>query len=225
MKKWVIKNIFADKSTLVFRKMLREPEKKWIVRGFIGLEGVSLGMAQGILDAMEKYGYIERTKKGCKSYTVLTNPNKLISDWVKKYEFNQNEVYTYYSPDKYILEKVRDFLKEYQYVLTLHAGSNLITSFVRTEDIYIYLNTRNWERDIINIRQKLDLKELVKGGNFHIIKPVYKNSVFFNIQKIKRYPVVSNLQLYLDLYNFQPRGKEHAECLKELLEKKGKTLD
>jgi len=33
--------------------------------------------------------------------------------------------------------------------------------------------------------------------------------------------IVSNLQLYLDLYNYKPRGAEHAEFLKRQLEQKG----
>jgi len=57
---------------------------------------------------------------------------------------------------------------------------------------------------------------LVRGGNIHLIHPFYKSSVFFNTQKIKDYTVVSNLQLYLDLYNFQPRGREQAEHLENL---------
>jgi len=65
----------------------------------------------------------------------------------------------------------------------------------------------------------------VRGGNFHIIRPYYKNSVFFSRQKIKGFAVVSNLQLYLDLYHFHPRGREHAEYLKKLLEENGKSLD
>ena len=75
------------------------------------------------------------------------------------------------------------------------------------------------------IRQRLELKELVKGGNIHVIRPYYKNGVFFNTQKIKKYRVVSNLQLYLDLYHFQPRGREHAEYLKKSLKEKGIYLD
>jgi predicted NodU family carbamoyl transferase len=43
-------------------------------------------------------------------------------------------------------------------------------------------------------------------------------------QTIKGYKVVSNLQLYLDLYNFKPRGREHAEYLKKAFEEKGKSL-
>jgi len=127
--------------------------------------------------------------------------------------------------DKNILKKFKRVLKEDQYALTLHTGANLITSFVRTAEIFIYMNLKDWEKDILDIRQRLELKELIRGGNIHLIRPFYKNSVFFNTQKIKEYSVVSNLQLYLDLYNFQPRGREHAEYLKNLLEEKVKHLE
>jgi len=220
-----MKNIFADKASLVLRKMLQNPERKWVVRDFTGYEGISLGMSQEVLKAMEEKGYIERVKKGPNSYTILTNQEKLISDWLKEYSFDQNVMDTYYSANKNILNKFRKVLKENQYALTLHTGANLITSFVRTEEVFIYLNLQDWKKDILDIRQKLDLKELVRGGNIHLIHPFYKNSVFFNTQKIKGYTVVSNLQLYLDLYHFQPRGREQAEYLNNLLEEKGEKLE
>ncbi len=220
-----MKNIFADKATFMARKMLKDPDRKWVVRDFTGQEGVSLGMAQEVLDAMEKKGYVERIKKGPDSYTMLTNEEAFIADWLKEYRFDLNAAYTYYSPDKDILNKIKDYLKEGRYALTLHTGANLITSFVKTDEVFIYLNLREWDKGILDIRQKLDLKELVRGGNIHIIRPFYKNSIFLNTQKIKGYTVVSNLQLYLDLYNFQPRGREHANYLKKLLEEKGRHLD
>lgn len=220
-----MKNIFADKATLVLRKMINVPDKKWVVRDFVGSNGVSLGMAQEVLEVMAKKGYVERIKKGPESYTILTNRNRLIEDWLKKYEFELNEIETYYSPEKDILKKIKIDLVENKFALALHTGANLITNFVRTDHIYFYLNTPSWDEDILEIRQRLGLKELVKGGNIHIVNPYYKNSVFFNIQKMKGYRVVSNLQLYLDLYHFQPRGREHAEYLKETLENKGILLD
>jgi hypothetical protein len=220
-----MKNIFADKASLVLRIMLQNPERKWVVRDFTGPGGVSVGMSQEVLKAMEKKGYIERVKKGPNSYTILTNQEKLISDWLEEYSFDQNVIDTYYSANKNILNKFRKVLKENQYALTLHTGANLMTSFVRTEEIFIYMNLKDWKEDILDIRQKLDLKELVRGGNIHLIHPFYKNSVFFNTQKIKGYTMVSNLQLYLDLYNFQPRGREQAEYLNNLLEEKGRKLE
>ena len=220
-----MKNIFADKATLVLRKMIHAPDKKWVLRDFVGSYGVSLGMAQEVLEVMERRGYVERIKKGPESYTILTNRDRLIEDWLKKYEFELNEIETYYSPEKNILKKIKINLEENKFALALHTGSNLITNFVRTNDIYFYLNTQAWDKDILEIRQSLGLKELVRGGNIHIISPHYKNSVFFNTQIIKGYRVVSSLQLYLDLYHFQPRGREHAEYLKESLENKGISLD
>lgn len=218
------KNIFADKASIILRKMLSDPEKKWVTRDFTGDDGVSLGMAQGALEAMEKKGYIERVKRGPDSYALLTNKDNLISDWVTEYQFELNKVDTYYSPDKNILSKLKDYLQDKPYALTLHSGANLMTSFVATDQVYLYFYPEDWKKDILELRQQLDLKELVRGGNVHIIRPYYKISAFYGSQTIKGYKVVSNLQLYLDLYNFKPRGREHAQHLKEYLQEKGKNL-
>lgn len=217
-------NIFSDKATLVLRKMIRDPEKKWVVRDFVGSDGVSLGMAQEVLEAMARHGYIERVKKGPGSFSILTNRARLIEDWLKKYQFELNEIDTYYSPEKNILKRIKANLKEDQYALSLHTGANLITDFVRTDHIYVYLITKTWDKDILKIRQKLELKELVRGGNIHFVSPYYKKSQFSHLQRIKGYRVVSNLQLYLDLYHFQPRGQTHAEHLKQILKNKGLSL-
>lgn len=224
-KKSKMKNVFADKATFIARKILRNPSKKWVVRDFTGPQGVSLGMAQEVLETMAQLGYVERIKKGPHSYAILTNRESLIDDWLKEYSFDSNEIDTYYTPDKDILKKIRAYLKSDEYALALHTGANLITSYVKTEHIYLYLDKEKWDKGILKIRENLGLKELVKGGNVHIIRPFYKNSIFLNLQRIKKYPVVSNLQLYLDLYNFQPRGRDHAEHLKKVLEEKGKGLD
>ena len=220
-----MKNVFSDKATIIPRKMLQDLERKWVVRDFTGPQGISLGMAQSVLEAMAKKGYVERIKKGPDSYTILTNKDMLIADWMKEYEFELNTVDSYYTPDKKVLERIKDVLRQEQYALTLHTGANLLTSFVKTDETYLYLKLADWDTEILGLRQKLELKELVRGGNFHIIRPYYKKSVFFNKQKIKGFAVVSNLQLYLDLYNFRPRGREHAEYLMKLLEERGKNLD
>lgn len=217
-------NIFADKATFILRKMLSDPEKKWVTRDFTGDSGVSLGMAQGTLEAMAKKGYIERVKRGPESYALLTNKDELVGDWLKEYQFELNEVDTYYSPDKNILGKLKDYLANKQYALTLHSGANLITSFVVTDQIHIYFNPDNWKKEILDLRQQLDLKELVRGGNINIVRPYYKNSAFYGARTVKGLKVVSDLQLYLDLYGYKPRGREHAEYLKKALEEKGKNL-
>ncbi len=99
-----------------------------------------------------------------------------------------------------------------------------MTSFVMTDQVYLYFAPDNWKKEILDLRQQLDLKELVSGGNINIIRPFYKNSAFYNLQTVKGYKVVSNLQLFLDLFHYKPRGREHAEYLQQYLNEKGKQL-
>ncbi|MBN1766020.1 MAG: hypothetical protein JW860_12230 [Sedimentisphaerales bacterium] len=219
-----LKNIFADKATLVLREMLARPDRKWVTRDFISQCGISLGLAQGVLETMSQRGYVERIKKGPVSYSILADKDRVLEDWREEYRFGFNRIETYYSPDKNIWPRIKTCLKGKSYAFTLHSGANLITSFVLTDHVYFYFSPQDREREILDLRQQLDLKELVSGGNIHIIRPYYKNSVYSGFQNIKGYQVVSSLQLYLDLYHFQPRGREHAEYLKHLFEEEGKSL-
>ncbi|MBU1006308.1 MAG: hypothetical protein KKH08_01780 [Candidatus Omnitrophica bacterium] len=210
-------SVFSDKSTIILRKMLKHSGKKWVIHDFTKIRdkeyGIGQGRVQNVINEMERQGYIEREKRGVKSKTFLTDPDSLIKDWVQSYKFGYNEIHSFYSTDKNILRKIKEYFKGKgdKYALTLHAAANLYTSFVKTEDIYFYLNAETTEQNILDIRQRLDLKQLVQGGNVHIVKPYYKKSVFFDAKTVKGYRVVSDIQLYLDLYNFQSRGREHAE--------------
>ena len=110
------------------------------------------------------------------------------------------------------------------YALTLHTGANLITNYVNTQAVYCYLRSEHFNEISLDLRQALELKELKKGGNVYLIRPYYKNSAFFNIRLIKGYNVVSDLQLYLDLYNFPQRGREHAQFLLKTIKEEGKNF-
>jgi hypothetical protein len=219
-----MKNIFSDKASIIPRKMLAEPDKKWVLRDFVGLNGLSLGMAQGVLTAMQCLGCLERVKKGPFSYTRLADSDLLLSEWVKAYKFSMNHVSLYYTPHNDFLKRLKAAVPTDKYALTLHTGANLKTGFVNTQDVHVYLCFENWAEELARLREKLELKKLQQGGNVQLVRPFYRNTVLNNCHKVAGYNVVSELQLYLDLYNFQPRGREHAEYLKETLQRTGGRL-
>ncbi|MEI7529193.1 MAG: type IV toxin-antitoxin system AbiEi family antitoxin [Elusimicrobiota bacterium] len=204
--------------------MLATPGRKWVLRDFVGTGGISLGMAQGVLTAMQALGCLERVNKGPASYARLVDSALLLAEWVKWYKFQLNATCAYYTPHSDLLKKLTKLIPADKYALTLHAGANLITGYVNTEETHIYLRLDNWAEELPLLREKLELKKLAQGGNVHFIRPFYRNSIFFNSRKIKGFSVVSALQLYLDLYNYQPRGRDHAEYLKETVERKGGLL-
>ena len=43
--------------------------------------------------------------------------------------------------------------------------------------------------------------------------PYYKNSAFYDSREVENLRVVSDIQLYLDLYGYPVRGREQAEHL------------
>ena len=59
----------------------------------------------------------------------------------------------------------------------------------------------------------LDLKEADQGANLVLMRPYYKHSVFYDSQEVEGLRVVSDIQLYLDLYGYPVRGREQAEHL------------
>lgn len=219
-----MKNVFSDKASIIARKMLAAPGRKWVLRDFVGSGGLSLGMAQGVLTAMQALGCLERVNKGPASYARLADSALLLAEWIKWYKFQLNATCAYYTPHSDLLKKFAKLIPADKYALTLHAGANLITGYVNTEETHIYLRLANWAEELPLLREKLELKKLAQGGNVHFIRPFYRNSVFFNSRKINGFSVVSALQLYLDLYNYQPRGRDHAEYLKETVERKGGLL-
>jgi hypothetical protein len=98
------------------------------------------------------------------------------------------------------------------YALSLQAGSSLISPYAVFDSVHIYV--RN-QKAINYFRKLLELEEARQGENVVLMLPYYRHSVFYDRQKAKDLWVVSDIQLYLDLYNYPIRGLEQAEHLYE----------
>lgn len=221
-------SIFSDKASLILRAMLGSPHKAWVVRDFVQKLALGRGWAAEVLSVLRQKGYVQGECRGRAASSTLRNAEELVQSWTRYYTFDLNHYSAYYSPDSNVLPRLKQFFKKYPgketYALTLHAGANLITNFVRDSNIYLYLNPDHFEKISLDLRQALDLKELKSGGNVYLVYPHYKSSTFFGLQKIRGYWVVSNLQLYLDLYHFPQRGREHADYLLRRLREEGRGL-
>lgn len=223
-----MKILLGDKVNIIIRAMLFQPDRKWVARDFEKEFGVGRARAATVLSALRAKGFVGGIRSGRLAHSVLQNKEELLEECLKVYKFELNEAYLYYSARENILSHLKRYFvaknEPKKYALTLHTGANFITHYVNTPTIYCYLPTEDFKNTSLDLRQALDLKELKKGGNFYLIKPYYKSAVFFNTQTIKGYNVVSDLQLYLDLYNFPQRGRDHAEYLLKTLKEEGKNI-
>jgi len=220
----IVQNIFSDRSSLILRRMLGEPDRKWTTLDFAA-GGVSKGLASEVLARAESLGYVERVRKGPWSYSRLIRKEKLLKDWTNQYAFEKNPNIFYFYPKPNYLKVCIPYLedKKISYALALFSASRLIETYVKDDRHFLYLDL---DRDhflpfLKEMEIQTGLLKLVQGGNICFTMPFYRSSVFRDSKKIRGYRVVSDLQLYLDLMGFPPAGPEEADHLISSFKKKG----
>ena len=215
-------NIFADKASLILRELLANPTEYCTVRGLAEVTRNSVGWTSEVLRDIEERGYLERKlRQGCR----LKRIQYLLNDWTDAYDFqSKNRIRNYFIKAETLDEilmliRTLNLPAEVDYALTLHAGAHLVAPFTQFNECHLHVSAQNdFERQAEFFVKKLNLLERETGGNLHIIKPFYRKGAMYGARLVEGLKVVSDLQLYLDLYRFQVRGREQAE---KVLEKSG----
>jgi hypothetical protein len=165
------------------------------------------------MERREGCGSIQRSQNGL----LLINPEELIADWVNHYNIKNNQQYRYFlaviSVDE-VLKKIRDLeLPESGYAIAAQAGANLVYKHSAFDVVHVYVEDDQMRGNFAN---SLKLERVERGENIILMKPKYKKSAFYQSRKILGLNVVSDLQLYLDLYHYPKRGREQAEKIYDL---------
>lgn len=202
---------FSDKASLILRAMLSSKRKLWGIRELAQSVYLDPGFVSRMARELEKRNYVVRANSKLK----LGDPKSILEDWVREYDYKRNRDVKYFclakGPDE-IVDKVSnaDISERIQFAFGLHAGANLVSPFAVYNEVHIYIPS---QESIDWFVRKLKLREVQEGANLVFLLPYYKHSVFYNKQKIRGLWVVSDLQLYLDLYNYPIRGLEQAQHL------------
>jgi len=207
-----VKDLFAPLSSRIIRILLVNPEKSWTLSQLSKKADTSIGYAHKIAKTLEAKGYAIRDQ----NYKLkLSRPRSLLDEWASKYDFlSENTLHNFYTFERdanIFIKNIRDTADENNltYALTLHAGASLVAPYVRYTDVHFYVKseeTPQW-KDVLNLRP------VESGGTVMLVEP-YDEGVFWGIQKINEIKVVSNIQLYIDLFNYPARGREQAEFLR-----------
>jgi DNA-binding MarR family transcriptional regulator len=223
-----VSNIFETKATRVLRALLTKPQKEWTIRGLATEVNISPGYAHAVISTLIQYSYVTRTEK----YRIkLTNPATMLRRWAAYHQYDRmNKFLEYYTFEREIDKFIKELasLKNQNYALTVLTGAYLIAPHVRPVDAHMYVRS---EEDAKALAENLSLQPIPKSGNVKLVVP-YDEGVFYNQQKVSisspktaEVNVVSDIQLYVDLYNYPSRGLEAAEHLYEyIIRKWGKAV-
>lgn len=205
------KQLFSPVATRIIRSLLSEPSGQWTIQSLSEKSEVSLGYTHRVVEKLIDKKFLKRNKD---YKLILIDETSLLDSWRNNYTFKDNKIYSYYTFEKNknsLFNKIKKTSQsiESQYALTLHSGASFIAPYVRYTDVHLYIKD-----DMDNWIQKLDLRPVESGANIYLIEP-YDKGVLQNLQTIKGNQIVSNIQLYLDLYSYPKRGKEQAEKIRE----------
>jgi hypothetical protein len=207
------RGVFSDKATLILRAALSDARKSWGVRELAQSTGLDPGFVSRMVRELENKNYFSRSD----SKLMLRDPKSLLEDWVKSYDYRRNQEARYFclakGPDEIVHRlNTASIPDDIRYALGFHAGANLLDPYAVYNEVHIYVQdaeTINWFVDTMKLRESRE------GANLILLLPHYRHSVFYGRQEVRNLWVVSDLQLYLDLYNFPQRGLEQAEHIYE----------
>jgi hypothetical protein len=205
------KQLFAPKATRVVRDLLVNWGEPSRITDLADRCDMSPGGVYWVVSLLEDRGYAERDEG---KRVVLTKPGDLLDAWAEEWSMDRNRQRPFFSLERTpesLMRSVADAARgtSTRCAFTLMAGASKVAPYVRFEDVWVYVveEQEGWGRD-------LDLQPVDGGGNLVLLDP-YDEGVLTHLQVVDGMNVVSNVQLYVDLYNHPGRGREQAEFLRE----------
>lgn len=204
---------FSDKASLVIRALFASRGGRG-VRDLAGELGLTAGYVSKVLQELDRRGYLARRDDG----VALRHAGELLTDWLHAYRGRQPvSTMTYFAPAtsvKALMEAARgaDFALRPDYALTLQSGASLVSRYAEFGTLEVYVRDASVAD---GIAAQLGARPVSRGANLVIMVPYYRVSAFYGERRIRGLSVVSDLQLYVDLYDFPLRGREQAERIFE----------
>lgn len=205
------RKLFTPKGTRVIRNLLINYKEPARITDLANRCNMSPGGVHWTVELLEDKAYVERDPK---KRVLLTRPGELLDAWAEAWSIEKNRPKVLFSLEPTPESLMRSIADAAQgtttdYAFTLLSGASKVAPYVRFNDVWVYIDNeeKGWWKT-------LDLQPVDSGGNLVILRP-YDKGVMMDLQEVDGMKVVSNIQLYVDLYNYPGRGREQAEFLRE----------
>ncbi|HEX9939937.1 MAG TPA: hypothetical protein VGB15_22575 [Longimicrobium sp.] len=214
-RQWTVRplNPFSKKASLVLRALLENHDRGWRIRELATEARLSVGHTSDIANELLRRGYAGITN----GRLTLEDSVAALRDWIGVYEWTRNQASSFVVPFTYgeLGPKLQRAFSAggLQYAFTLLSGADRIAPHVQHEQTHVYVWASHLEQAHALVRAELYGEPVATGGTLHVLKPYYGNGVFYGAAELDGTPVVSPIQLFIDLANYPLRGAEAARML------------
>ncbi len=201
---------WARKSSRIPTLLLADRRKRWGVVELAEAAGIAPSYAVKILQNLVRAGWVKSVERGY----ALSQPRELLGSWARAVVFGSTGAQKRFMVPGDVFEVERRFVDVVQrlrarYALTLFSGARRRAPFVRASVAHAY-----FEGNPSRVAAEIGARPISEGGNLVLVEPD-DDAVFLALQESEGARIVSDARLYVDLYNFEARGREQAEYLLE----------
>ncbi len=213
---------FADRSSLVLRHMLANGLVYPGVRELGSQLQLSPALVSRVLRRLKEEGYVREEKNGGGR---LVSVDLLLQDWADLYKRRarrqrERRLYMHARDAQVIMNRLAESASSHalpKWALSFHAGASLVAPFAKFSEVHVLLGGPVWEESVQAFRDQFALEAAGEEANIILVEPYYRESWSYGIRGIRALPVVSDIQLYLDLNVHPVRGREQGSRILERL--------
>lgn len=205
---------FADRNSLIVRTLLAHPGRMWSVRELSQQAGVALGTASSVVRALVQARVLRSETAGRRSRIWLDDAEPLLERWFAAYSWERNERVAFHAPvgdPQRFVQRLPVLLAGERWALTLQAGASRVAPHAAWDRVHLYVDVKRGA-DLLALGHELGW-EPAPDGRVVLMRPYYRSAVWEGVQILKDLPVVSIVQLVVDLWHYPLRGREQAEHL------------
>jgi DNA-binding MarR family transcriptional regulator len=214
-------SFFSDKSSLILRYLFEHPRVHVHVRDLSRELDVSPGLVSRVLDRLRKDRFLVADGE----FQKLVERDFLLDDWKDLYKRRaksqrERRYYMHVRQLDDVFSRLADYAgraSEPRWALSFQAGASFVRPFAFFSEVHLLVSSRGWEDNVEQLADSLGLESASQEANVILVEPHYRHSWAYGLRSLQGIPVVSDLQLYLDLSAYPRRGAEQAEVMRELL--------
>lgn len=203
-------SLFSPKASRALRPLLYRPLRPWKVIKLSEEAGVSLGTVSAVRGELLKQAWAEETEQGLR----VTKPDAVLDAWAREDSWQKRTTVREYSllikDQDEIADKIHRLVETQEHAFTQWYAALSRRPYTVTDVVTLYVSAFPEEHFI---QGDLLGRRVDSGGSLRLVVPK-DNGVFLDKQYVNGLPLVSDLQIYLDLIDAGMRGDEAAKELR-----------
>jgi hypothetical protein len=208
-----LRSLYSPKAERILRVLLTAGKRTWRTQELADEAGVSLGQIANVKKLLADREWIDVLPAGFGLRALETAVLSLLEEWTATYRASRNSARDFYSlksiPEIEVNLSQAGRKLAGRVAFTGFSGAARLSPAVRYSRVTAYA-----DGDVDAIANLLGLKPVSSGANVTLLEP-YDEGVFYATREVEGAPVVSPVQIYLDLTQTKGRGEEASSAILE----------